>query len=386
MVDARPDALVFHPIERPQAPLRWPIVMAHFLPWHTMEGRAFPLPAEEARRLDWVPPIEDLRHWHDSRSGYARAHLRMPDPGIYDSRDPAVIDRQIETAIAHGIDGFLINWYGVYSVENVITLHWLNGLARWNAAHPDQPFRYFLCHDMQAQWPTEGKRPVSLEEDFVFIRRHLLRPGYLCRAGRPLFAVFPYGDARKAYLRVLEKVFPDTGADLIACAPGPGCGEAGAFVWVEPDPQTQLPEDPYVWSDPDSAGTEHLREFYAQPVASGETRAYLMGGVWPGFNDQLVRWAWSDAALHPRLRPRVICRHTTKGSTLERTWDVYLEHLSKQNHQRTPPHLPAPLLQLITWNDYAEDTALEPTKEDGAAPLRLCREKIAQARRLLAGF
>lgn len=357
--------------------------MAHFLPWYTLRGADYPLPAEEAARLDWTPPIEDLRHWNDARAEYRRTHLRLPHGGIYDSRDPARIEWQIATAAAHGVDGFLLNWYGVYSVENVITLHWLQGLQRWNAKHSDHPFLYFFCHDMQAQWPTEGKRPVSLEEDFRFIREHLIRPGYLCRDGRPVFAVFPYGDQCAAYRHTLDRVFPD-GADLIWCGPAEPPDENAAFIWVAPDEETIDLAACTSWRDPDNCGEQALAQFYGQRRANGGNRQYLMGGVWPGFNDTLVRWAWNEPAQHGRVRPRVICRHTRAGSTLERTWAAYLNALRQRISRPQEDWLPIPLVQLITWNDYAEDSALEPTLDDGFHPLELCLRMRREAATLFA--
>jgi hypothetical protein len=375
--------LHFHATSAPHRALPLPLMLGHFLPWFTRRGADYPLPAEEAARLDWLPPIEDMRHWNDARAHYRRTHLRMPAIGVYDSRDPGVIEWQIHAAVAGGVDGFIVNWYGKYSVENVITLHWLRALEAWNARHPEQPFLYFICHDMQAQWPSEGKRPVSLEEDFLFIREHLIRDSYLCRCGRPLLAVFPYGDQRERYRQALDRVFGDVGADLIWAGGPPRRGEDAAFCWVQPDADTVQAGSPYPWIDPDNDGSGALAQFYAERTDSGGACRYLMGGVWPGFNDTLVRWAWNADADAARIRPRVMCRHTRAGSTLERTWNAYLDALRRARGDRGL--LPAPLVQLITWNDYAEDTALEPTREDGDAPLQTCLRLKSLARELVAG-
>jgi hypothetical protein len=34
----------------------------------------------------------------------------------------------------------------------------------------------------------------------------------------------------------------------------------------------------------------------------------------------------------------------------------------------------------VTWNDYAETTTLEPTRDYGTAPLELCRQRLLEAR------
>ncbi len=363
-----------------------PLMLAHFLPWYTVRGGDFPLHPEDAATLGRPPPrLEDMRHWNDGRAGYRRTHLHLPEIGVYDSRDPAVIAWQIETALAHGVAGFILNWYGKHSAENVITLHWLRGLERWNRAHPDRPFAYCLSYDMQAQWPTEGKSPVGLEEDFLYIRDHLVRGAYLRRDGRPLFTVFPYGDERRAYRAVLDRVFAPAGADLIWSGPPQGAGEDGVYAWVKPDAETVRPDQPCCWSDPDNCGAEELRRWYAEAQRLAAPHAYAMHGVWPEFNNTLVAWAWSKDPDHPRIRPSVICRETRAGSALDLTWRVYLDYLRRRRAGDPGARVPAPLVQLITWNDYAETTTLEPSREYGRAPIECCRRYLLEARELWAG-
>jgi hypothetical protein len=178
--------------QRDPVPLALPVVMAHYLPWFTLRGGDWPLPAKDLATIMSPPEIGDLRHWTDPGSGYARSHLQVPEIGRYDSRDPEVIRRQIQAAQSAGIDGFVINWYGRNSVENIITLHFLNALEQWNIENPERPFFYQLCLDTQAQLPTEGKKPVPLVEDFAYVRDHLIRDGCLLRGHRPVFLCFSY--------------------------------------------------------------------------------------------------------------------------------------------------------------------------------------------------
>ncbi len=373
----------FHSQLNPDRRLDPPSVFAHFLPWFTIRGADFPLHPDDAATLDWIPDLEDMRHWNDARAGWRRTHLHMPEIGVYDSRDPVVIAWQIRTALAYGITGFIINWYGKYSIENVITLHWLRGLERWNRDNPDQPFHYFICHDMQAQWPSEGKRPVSLEEDFTYIRDHLIRDSYLRRDGRPVFAVFPYGDDRESFRNTLDRVFESHGADLIWSGAPRGAGENGCYAWVKPDPETVDLSNPHCWSDPDNCGEMELRALY--DAANREPSCeYIMHGVWPGFNNELVAWAWSKDPSSPHIRPCVICRQTRDGATLDRTWQVWLDYLKRHVAGDPAARAPAPLVQIVTWNDYAETTTVEPTRDYGYGPLEKCRAFIAEARKIIA--
>jgi hypothetical protein len=367
----------FHAEVSGNRPLELPLMFGHFLPWYTRRGGDFPLLPEDRALLPAVPTIEDFRHWNDARAGYRRTHHHVPLLGCYDSRDPAVIAWQIRTAIEYGLGGFIINWHGTCSVENVITLHWLRGLLQWNREHPESPFHYFISFDAQAQWSTEGRQPLTREQDFAFIRDHLMTDAYLHRDGRPVFSVFPYEDNGEQFRAVLDLTFP-AGADLLWSGSPAGRGEDACYAWVRPDADTIDLSSPYAWSQPDSAGDGALRQLYADAERAGG--AYVMHGVWPGFNNQFVSWAWSRNPENPRIRPCVICRETIKGNTLDLTWRPYLEHLEACS--RGERKVPAPLIQLVTWNDYAETTTVEPTRDYGTAPLEVCRENLLKARRL----
>ena len=371
----------FHRSADPQHPLELPVLLGHFVPWFTLEGGAFPLPRAWAEDLDFQPELEDLRHWCDRRAGYRRTHLHWPEGGIYDSRDPRIIEWQIRAALQHGVQGFIVNWYGKNSAENLIMLHWLQGLNAWNAAHPDQPFHYFISFDSQAQWPSEGKKPVSMEEDFQYIKKHLLTGAYLCRDGRPVFSVFPYENNCAQWRKAVDAVFGADGADLIWINGASGQGENAVYPWVRPD-DAALGQGLYAWTDPDNAGEEFLRSVYAGANQAGGKTDYLMGGVWPGFDDQLVSWAWNSTPENPKVRPRVICRETSRGNTLDLTWKVLLDYL--QQWAQGKVSVPCPLIQIVTWNDYAEATTVEPTRDYGVGPLEQCRKYLQQARQIWA--
>lgn len=369
--------MIFHAPVSKDIPLQLPMMLGHFLPWYTREGAAFPLPAEEVAHLPHPPVVEDFRHWRDARSGYRHTHHHMPVLGQYDSRDPRVIEWQIETALSYGVSGFILNWYGMNSVENVITLHWLRGLRRWNHAHPVQPFYYFLSLDGQCEHPTEGKTPATLEEDLAYVKEHLFTDAYLRRDGNPVFSVFTAADDAPRWRAALDAVWGAGQADLLWRGSPRGEGETGSYAWVQPDEPTIDLANPYVWSDPDNAGDFALEQFYRETGTREAPVEYAMAGVWPGFNNQLVKWAWAAPECDTELRPDVIARETTRGNTLDLTWQVYLRHLGVWAEDNRS--LAVPLIQLVTWNDYAETTTLEPTRDYGTEPLARCLGNLREA-------
>jgi hypothetical protein len=48
----------------------------------------------------------------------------------------------------------------------------------------------------------------------------------------------------------------------------------------------------------------------------------------------------------------------------------------------TPAGVKLPLVQIVTWNDHAESTAIEPTREFGTRYLEKTRRQIMESKRL----
>ncbi|MFH0908497.1 MAG: hypothetical protein V1929_07030 [bacterium] len=372
----------FHAPASNNRPLELPLMFGHFVPWYTIHGSDFPAHPDDAATIAHLPPIEDMRHWNDPRAGYLRTHHHTPTIGVYDSRSPAVITWQIETALEFGLTGFSINWYGRNSVENVITLHWLRGLRDWNVQNPDRPFHYFLSFDSQAHQAGEGRIPCTMQEDFQYIKDHLVNDAYLHRDGRPVFSTFAYQDNCAEGRAAMDAVFGPGGADLIWMNHPRNAGENACFAWVRPDDEVLDDSSIYPWKDPNNPGDGFLRKFYRAPNTAEKGVEYLMAGVWPGFNDELVAWAWKPDPNDPRIRPRVIVRESRRGNTLGLTWQAYIDYLRDWVAGSNEARIPAPLIQLVTWNDYAETTTVEPTRDYGTAPLDLCRQRIKEARNL----
>ena len=358
------------------SPMRLPIALGHFMPWFTINAGDFPLSPAQRATIPHFPQLDDHRHWREARSSYRRSHQQMPEIGTYDSRDPKVIRWQIEAAKFGGIDGFIINWYGQNSSENVITLSVLDELERWNRDHTSDPFVYFFSIDSQAQMNTEGKTPATLPDDLRYLQKYLMTPSYLHRDGRPVFSCFPYKANLPEWISAFDEVFSKSRYDFLWMYDAQGGGETGCFVWVRPDADAMDGGSMYPWPDPGNTGSALASELYAQWSEKKFAHQYGMAGVWPGFNDTLVAWAWKNPEHHPRTRPRIIARESDAGNTYRILWETYFAVL------RDPARLPLPLVQIITWNDWAETTTIEPAKDYGREYLTTTKKFVTQAREI----
>ncbi|MEM6503867.1 MAG: hypothetical protein AAF711_00220 [Planctomycetota bacterium] len=355
-------------------PLDLPVGLGHFLPWFTVRGGDFPLDAGDAATITAPPTIEDLRHWCDARASYRRTHRDFPQIGRYDSRDPATLRWQFAAMNDAGLSGMIINWYGQNSVENVLTLGLLRELTAWNEVHPDRALCYCLSIDSQAQQATEGKTPVSLDQDLAYIQKHLIRPGYLQRNERPVFLCFPYENDLPHWLAAFDGCFGEQQYDFHWMNEPQGVGETGVFLWVEPDESTVDHTSPYPWQDPGNCGAERAGKRYLEWSASHYGLRYGVAGVWPGFDDTLVAWAWKPEAQHGRVRPRIIARENEGGACYGQLWEAYVSALSN------PIVLPLPIVQIVTWNDWAESTQIEPSVDHRDDTVRMTRHYLEIAR------
>lgn len=354
--------------------LRLPIALGHFLPWYTLRGADYPLPEDQLSTISHPATIEDGRHWSDPRAAYRRTHRHMPEIGRYDSRDPATLRWQFECMNEAGLSGMMINWNGQNSVENTITLAVLDEFERWDDERPQSALSYCFSIDSQAQLPTEGKIPVSLIDDVAYIKENLLRPGYLCRDDRPVFSCFPYEDNLPVWIDAFDRVFGEGRYDFLWMNSPQNKGETGCFLWVEPNEASTDYDSIYPWRDPEDIGDHRAQRRYADWSEPRYGYGYSMAGVWPGFDDSLVAWAWKPPRLHDRVRPRIMARHNSQGSCYKQLWETYLAALAD------PGVIPLPIVQIVTWNDWAEATEIEPSVDHGREALRVTRNYIELAR------
>ena len=96
--------------------------------WRLPEVPAMVHPAEVEQKVyafyyPWYGSVEgptgSYNHWYDVHpDGSIETSPRVPVFGAYDSRDPEIIEAQIDLARGASIDGFIASWYGPDSFED----------------------------------------------------------------------------------------------------------------------------------------------------------------------------------------------------------------------------------------------------------------------------
>ncbi len=256
----------------------------------------------------------------------------------YASDDPAVAARQVAAARARGIRGFVVDAYGGLSPE--IARAYAEVLAAADASNTEEiePFEVAYMYDYGAlRWgaPDPHDREsvtTHMIEELRAVHAASMAEGaphaeaYLRVAGRPVLFTFAYADVAAPDLARVR-------AALDALSPSP------LLVDLNPDTEASPWVDGwYSWINFEGGdGAPYLRWFY--DTAFGDGRL-TVGAAWPGFDDSLASWGGGRV------------QEGRCGRQLADTLAIAEEKAMRWG--RT-----LPLLQLETWNDYEEGSAIE---------------------------
>jgi hypothetical protein len=311
-----------------------------------------PPDAQAIRSSQWTVPTTSLNntlvlaHW---LGWFGLPNHRQPVPS-YQATDPSVISRQIDAAQRLGIDGFIVDWYGPATglpLNNEADRAFIDEAtqALFVQAQNEPDFHVALMYDYGTlRDVASSQRTDRMITDLRYaIDTYLSNPTYLTYNNRPLLFVFPYDDVRPD-VRLVEVTNAISQADVNLIYQNPSTDTTilpyvdGFFAWVQPTTYDAWQPNGGDW------GGGYLDWFYQ--TMSDPTLPYsqmlTVGAVWPGFNDSLAPWrSWS---------PRFIARRA--GQTWDDIWELAVSHQP-------------PLIQIVTWNDWEEDTAIEPGESNG---------------------
>lgn len=295
------------------------------------------------------------------------ASVYYPLLGAYDMLDPALVEAHCRLAAAAGLDGFFFDvafdpghdWTGdaVRLYVEAMQRHGLTGA---------------IVFEDKAQWiwnPSLATREATVEATLRGLDAwiEVLAPVQARVDGRALVGFFSY--EQDVTGRGLSRLLPD---ELRAWRAGLRAGPAPLLLssWYKPEYAGVL-DGFYDWiwlSGPRSADgvysvwmeTADLeavaanREQQAAALLGSGGAVFRMAGVWPGFDS---RGCWGFGG-EPQYATRA------DGDTYRRQWDRAAAQVAE-------------IVQVVTWNDWFEGTAIEPTAEEGFRYLELTRERVS---------
>ncbi|ADN02470.1 glycoside hydrolase family 71/99-like protein [Spirochaeta thermophila] len=322
-----------------------PLVLAHYMPWY--EAVVDP-DHPENEYFGW--------HWH---MGFFDPYTVGPDgkreiashyyplTGPYDSRDPDLIEYQLLLMKMAGIDGVIVDWYGIKDALDYGFIHEATqalfqkieeaGL-KFVVCYEDQTIRHMIDTDYikSTEAVDHGKEVFSWLEANWF-----QSPSYVKIEGRPVVMVFGpqyftsasewdaifSGLAVRPYLVTLDAHLENAADTLYPWPPMylSGGGELSILNVVD-----------------------YLNGFYAKT----NQKEHLIATAFPRFHD-----IYREAGVGPSYGYLA----DLAGGTFHVTFIAAV---------RAVPDI----VQIATWNDYGEGTVIEPTEEYGYRDLEYLQE------------
>jgi hypothetical protein len=319
-------------------------------------------------------------HWYPGNwgAGTLRAQLdppQEPELGFYDSSDPAVAERHIEWASAHGIDFFTLDWWPVAHQSNQAAIP--RFLEARNIADIDFTIFYetwdlgFDASRGYTDMDAPGVRQAFVEDMTQLADTYFDHPSYLRVRGRPVVILYLtrvlVGDVAGAMADVREmwrarghdpfviadEVFWSVTADRRppAFTSTPQAGRIRLFDAITAYNPYESGRTSHAGFGVQSRFVPDVNDLYQRYRDATGGEVPIIPGVLPGYNDRGVR---------PRLVHYLIPRAWERGGEE----GTFLAEMLRQVADRwVDPRVP--MVMVTSWNEWNEDTGIEPLR---AAP------------------
>lgn len=286
------------------------------------------------------------RGWSVSADG-GRNHPNVPEGGLYDSLDPAVVRRQVSQARAAGITGFITSWWG----EDHVTDQALTALL----AQAGDGF------SITAYLEDAGGAPEALAARLRSLHdRFAGHPAWLRLDGRPVLFVFD---------RVIQQLgLPGWRAARAAYA----AARPDGFLFVGPAndldemaARREVFDALHVYSMtfvtdgwPPVLTPLLARRWYARRVEAQRGLAVSTATVLPGFDDRRLDDRTGRRPVTPRRDGRTYRDLWRAARAAEPDWVL-----------------------IVSWNEWFEASEIEPSVEHGRRELETTAEMARDFRR-----
>ncbi|MFZ4764450.1 MAG: alpha/beta hydrolase fold domain-containing protein [Roseimicrobium sp.] len=313
-----------------------PLLLAHYMPWYASKA------VSGAWGWHWTMDhfAPDKMLWDGKREVASHDY---PLIGAYDSGDAAALECQVLLMKFAGLDGVILDWYGVGSVQDHPAIHghviklipWLKRAG----------LRFALCYEDQALKSMEpGEGLAQASKDLRWVEKEWFGdPSYVRLAGRPLLLVFgpqhlPSEWWQQQRTSLVSRPFISGLPHLWRIH-----GLDGGFAWPPVADGKALSSEQW---------RQELARLYA-PSAMGE---HGIATAFPGYKD--IYATAGVRSSYGSIAPKA-------GATFVETLDMALKS-------------GAPIVQIATWNDYGEGTMIEPTRNHGYRHLE-CLQRLSKA-------
>lgn len=297
-------------------------VYMHYMPW-------FESPETSGSwGWHWTMNNRNPNNFTDPSTGRRDiASHYYPLIGPYGSSDPDVIEYHLLLMKLSGIDGVMIDWYGVQGSNGDINSLLRNSNALINRTDETGMKFGLILEDRFTGSVENAKANMNYARNNYFNKPEYIRHG---ADNDPVVGVFGPITFQQ----------PWQWSEILSAA-----GEPVEFLplWYESGEAGGNADGEYMWIYQDGMSHyDHVRNYYLNRANQMKT---VMGVAYPGFNDF---YAQGGAGAGYFNIPH------NGGATLDQTLGLANQYRGNME-----------MLQLATWNDFGEGTMFEPTRETG---------------------
>ena len=246
----------------------------------------------------------------------------------YNSADAGQVHRQVVDMISRGIQGAIAAWYGPANTTIDAATMLLKSEAE---AHAGQ-FQFAIMEDVGALGSAAVNNGCDVTDqlisDLTYVAtQYESSPAYMQMNGRPVIFFFGVDAYYIDWKRVISSI---PGDPLLIFQGAKGLSHTssdGGFSWVNVDA-----------GNPFDLNLAAQDAFYE--AARQKTGSVAVGSVYKGFNDSLAAWGTN----------RITSQQC--GQAWQQTFSEAGKFYSSGDQ--------LPAIQIATWNDYEEGTAIEP--------------------------
>jgi hypothetical protein len=286
-------------------------------------------PDRPTPRPDHAPVLAHFYIWYNA-SSWNRAKIDYPAVGRYSSDQVSVMRTQVEQAKAAGVDGFIVSW------KSNDTLN--SRLAELREVAADADFKLAITY--QAEDFNRNPLPAAqVRDDLVHLAdTYADDPVFHVLGDRPVVAISGTWDYS---IDELRSIIAPVASRLTVLATAKNAQDYERVA-------SAVEGDLYYWSSADPETTPRYQDKLVG--MANEVRAHC--GLWvapvaPGFD---ARQVGGKGVVDRR-----------EGATLRQSWQAALT---------TVPDM----IGVISWNEWSENTYVEPSKKFGTRDLDVLRD------------
>jgi hypothetical protein len=320
-------------------------VIVYYMPWY--------IARPHSDNWGWHWTMDHFNPDHINATGEREiASWYYPLIGPYDSSDPAVLEYHVLLMKLAGVDGVIVDWYGSsdyldYGLNNQATLKLFEftrkaGL-KFCVCYEDQTIQHMLDGHY-----LEPDRAISeAQQEMLYLQTNFFGDtSYLRLHGQPVLLNFgPQHFMASSNWEAIFSVLQSTNRPAFFTEDNRLAVSSGAFNW----PPMWMSQAPGTGGVLSGAGlNNYLTEFERKAAA------------WPAF----ISSAFSR--FHDIYQRAGVRNYW--GYLGDRQGETFRETLSRAMTNS------APIVQIVTWNDFGEGTVVEPTREYGFRDLGILQD------------